>query len=214
MRLARYVAVALAGLMLAPASAIMPAGAQQRCTLARLSPMGMLEHCDDQLRSRVLEMEDLRRILTVEQSGVFYFACPLEDLCGDDPQISGWIVNGRRWQPSPQDEQTIFGIFQAIPAPRGFSRNNPLSIAQPESLCGLFDVTLAGLSGRGVCYRSDDQQASAVVVVVSDATLGFILVFHQQDIDGSVLKEKVLALLPRFKLQVATGDIGIARWLR
>ena len=214
MRLVQYAALALAGLSLVPGSISIPARAQERCTVARLNPLGILEHCDNQLRSRILEMEDLRRILTVEQNGVFYFACPLENLCGDDPQISGWIVNGRRWQPSPQDEQTIFGIFQAIPAARGFARNNPLSIAQPESRCGLFDVTLAGLPGRGVCYRSNDESASAVVVVVSDATLGYILVFHQQDVDGSVLKEKVLALLPRFRIQVANGDIGMARWLR
>jgi hypothetical protein len=214
MRLARYAAIALAGLSLVPAGAAMPAYAQDRCDVARLSPMGILENCHAYIRSRVLEMEDVRRILTVEPSGVFFFACPLENLCGDDPQVSGWIVNGKRWQPTAQDEQTIFGIFQAIPGQRGFARNNPLSIAQPESLCGLFDVTIASLSGRGVCYRSDDQNASAVVVVVSDATLGFILVFHQQGVDGSALKEKVLALLPRFKIQIANGDIGIARWVR
>ena len=75
-------------------------------------------------------------------------------------------------------------------------------------------MTLAGLAGRGVCYRSNDETSSAVVLVVSDATLGYVLIFHQQDVDSAVLKERVLALLPRFRLQVAKGDFGIARWLR
>jgi len=188
--------------------------ATERCSVARLHPMGILEHCDDQIRSRILEMEDIRRFLTIAPGGVFYFACPLESLCDDDPQISGWLVNALRWQPSPQDEETVFGIFKNIPPARGFDRNSTPSIAQPGSECGLFDVTVAGLSGRGVCYRSSDEKSSAVVVVVSDATLGYILVFHQQGIDSAALKEKVLTLLPRFKIQVAKGDFGIARWLR
>ena len=194
----------------------MPAQAQERpCVVARVHPLGVLEQCEQEFRSRTIEMEDIRRFLTIEQNGVFYFACPVEGMCADDPQISGWMINAPRWQQSPHDEETIFNIFRSVPGAGGpWQNNGALSIARPDSRCGLFDLTVAGLSGNGVCYRSDDEASSAVVVVASDAHLGYMLIFHQQDVDSAALKEKVLTLLPRFKIQVARGDFGMAKWFQ
>ena len=48
MRFYRYIGLFLASLPLAAGSVSVPAGAQERCNVARLHPMGVLEHCEDQ----------------------------------------------------------------------------------------------------------------------------------------------------------------------
>ena len=77
-------------------------------------------------------MNDIRHLLTIEPSGKFYFPCPLESLCGDDPQISGWMINAQRWHPSPQDEATVLSIFRMFRSVRVLSAAVPLRSRNPN----------------------------------------------------------------------------------
>ena len=83
-----------------------------------------------------------------------------------------------------------------------------------NSPCEAFDVQIAGISGRAVCYQSAQLGQSAVVVVAAERDVGFILIFLHPHQDWTMLREKVLHLLPRFAVGRASGDAALLGWLR
>ena len=190
------------------------AQAPQRCFVLRLHPGGILEQCDNQLRSLFLELGDVSRQPMIDASGAFTFVCPLEELCPDSPSITGWLIDPRRWNNSDRDQEAIFSIFQQPPRAGGYAPGGLLTPAQPSSTCGMFDIDIAGLPGRGVCYQSEDPKTSAVVIAVASHEIGYLLAFYQRDTDWQALRERVLRIAPRFRITVETGDLGLLKWIR
>jgi hypothetical protein len=84
----------------------------------------------------------------------------------------------------------------------------------PSSACPLFDVSVDGMAGRAVCFDEAKMQGGNVVVVAADNYVGFLLIFYQRDQSANALRDKVLELLPRFKIERATGDVALLRWLK
>jgi hypothetical protein len=189
---------------------------RQPCTVLGLRPDAVLQQCDDKLRSLSIIMKDVSRTMTIDGgSGGFTFVCPVEMMCNGEPVISGWLIDPRRWGKSPQDEDVIFSLVQAPPAVlarRGFS---PVpERTRPKASCDLFDLTIAGLPGKAVCYEAEDQKSSGLFAIVANDEMGFVLTFRSRDLGSQALREKVLTMAPRFQIEVATGDSGLFRWMR
>jgi hypothetical protein len=179
------------------------------CAVLRVHSGSVLLGCGDRLKAYSIAMNDIRRQPGIDPSGTFSFSCPIALLCAEEPRISGWLIEPHRWTDSNRDEAAIFAIFQRAPsAPEGVGS----AIAAQPSDCGLFDVEFAGLSGRGLCYRM--ASAKAVVVAAAGHDVGCLLVFYAEDDDLPVLREKVLTILPRFRMDVDTGDAGLMKWVR
>ncbi len=186
--------------------------AQDACVVLRVRPGSVLEHCGDHLQALTIRMDDIRRQPGVDPSGTFSFTCPIGPLCADEPQITGWMVERHRWTDSGRDEAAIFDIFRRPPgAAAGWIGEMP---EQPDSECGIFDASVAGLPGRAVCYRVESTKANAIVVAAANDEVGCLLVFHRQEGDMQTLREKVLTILPRFRMDVDKGDVGLMKWLR
>jgi hypothetical protein len=196
-----------------PGAACAQADAQPaaECTSLRVRAGSVLLGCGDRLKALSIAMNDIRRQPGVDPSGTFSFSCPIALLCADEPQITGWLIEQHRWTDSSRDEAAIFEIFKRAPsAPQGFDGAG----AAQSSDCGLFDVQFAGLSGRGLCYRVASTQSNAVVVAAASREVGCLLVFYADGGDLQALREKVLTILPRFRMDVDTGDAGLMKWVR
>jgi hypothetical protein len=70
------------------------------------------------------------------------------------------------------------------------------------------------MAGRAVCFDETGVKGSSVFVVATDDRAGFLLAFFQQGMSANTLKEKVAELLPRFKIERATGDAALMKWFK
>jgi hypothetical protein len=69
------------------------------------------------------------------------------------------------------------------------------------------------MRGRGVCLGVTDVKGGNIVVVVAaDDRVGLALSFQQYRSAGE-LRDEVLELMPRFKIERATGD-SVLEWFR
>ena len=189
---------------------------RQPCAVLGLRPDAVLMQCDDKLQSLSLTMNDVSRTMAIDGgTGGFTFTCPVEMMCGGEPTISGWLIDPRRWTSGAKDEETIFSLVQAPPAVvsrRGF--NVVPDRPKPKPSCEMFDLKIADLPGKAVCYEAEDQKSSGLFAVVADSKMGFVLAFRGGNLDSKALREKVLTMTPRFQIEVATGDGGLFRWMR
>jgi len=184
------------------------------CELASTHPAGVLLRCGLQLKSLVLAYEDVRRQRRHDPQGVFHFVCPIEEMCDGQPRISGWMIDHTKWRRSERGDAAIFELLRQPPIIlRGAAR--PVDVASDplKSICGVFDLELAGLSGQGVCYDFGESQSTTIVTVVSNDEIGFVLLFNQRNAELTAFRETVDALLPRFKLERASGDAYLLRWM-
>ncbi len=183
------------------------------CVVIRVQPDAVLERCNDTLRSLSIVMRDIRRQGSVDSTGRVNFTCPVEAMCEGDPLISAWLVDPRTWTRSARDEDAIFALVQTPPVVTARPRTGPEQ-PRPNSTCPIFDVQVAAIPGRGVCYESGDPKSSGLVIVAADADIGFLLFFRHGNMNSQALREKVLTMVPHFQIDVATGDGELFRWMR
>jgi hypothetical protein len=186
-----------------------PAQDGARCRLVKAGGAGFVQQCGDRLHAFGLALSDIKRVPPAgnDPRGWFSFACPVEPLCADEPEIRGAFFNAAGWQKSDKDAQAIWDTVErrSASAIRGEPSNSP---------CEVFDVQIADISGRAVCYHAAEPSRSAVVIVAAENEVGIILVFLQPDKEWPALREKVLGLLPRFSIGRASGDAALLGWLR
>jgi len=140
--------------------------------------------------------------------GRFWFNCPIELMCQNEPTIAGRFVNWAEWQDSTKDERAIYERANALSYPM-----RPLP-PMPPPACAPFDISIAGMAGRAVCFDESGVKGGSVFVVAADDRVAFLLDFFQQGESANMLKGKVLELLPRFKIERATGDAALLKWFR
>jgi hypothetical protein len=209
-RIAALVAAALA-LATLPWSA-RAEQAQPSCEVVQVHDIGLLEDCGDELRSFTLNLSDLKREVRGDVSGRFSYACPLEVMCEGEPTITGFFISPDSWQTGAKDEAAIFQALSSIPL--GANGKKGASGKMPFPVCPISDVTVAGLPGRAVCFDENMMKGGNVVVVAANNEIAFLLVFYRKDKPSSVVRDKMLALLPRFNVERVTGDVRLLRWIR
>ena len=206
MRFATFVGT---GLVAVSVCASAPAQERPKCHLVKAGGAGFVQQCGDRLLAFGLALADIKRIPPVgnDPQGWFGFVCPLEPFCVDEPEIRGAFFNAEGWQKSDKDAQAVWDVVE---------RRSSLGIrGEPSnSPCDAFDVRIAGIPGRAVCYQSVQPLRSAIVVVAAEDDVGFVLLFLQAGRDSGALREKVMGLLPRFSVGRASGDAALLGWLR
>jgi hypothetical protein len=210
----KFAAAVVAGLI--SAFALSDASAQEpACRFVRALGAGFVEDCGKQLNAfRLILLETklgstgVRREVLGDMHGRFSFPCPIEPMCGSEPFISGFFVSAEPWNNSPKDEQAIYQAVRSNPLMRG----GPPPQMPPAS-CPVFDVVIDGMRGRGVCLGvTDVKNANIVVVIAADDRVGFAMSFQQYRSAGE-LRDEVLEMMPRFKIERATGD-AVSEWFR
>jgi hypothetical protein len=210
----KFAAAVVAGLI--SAFALSDASAQEpACRFVRAVGAGFVEDCGKQLNAfRLILLETklgstgVRREVVGDMHGRFSFPCPIEPMCGSEPFISGFFVSAEQWNNSPKDELAIYQAVRSNPLMRG---GPPPQM--PPAACRVFDVVIDGMRGRGVCLGvTDVKNANIVVVIAADDRVGFAMSFQQYR-SASELRDEVLEMMPRFKIERATGD-KVSEWFR
>jgi hypothetical protein len=210
----KFAAAVVAGLI--SAFALSDAFAQEpACQFVRALGAGFVEDCGKQLNAfRLILLETklgsigVRREVLGDMHGRFSFPCPIEPMCGSEPFISGFFVSAEQWNNSPKDEQAIYQAVRSNPLMRG---GPPPQM--PPAACPVFDVVIDGMRGRGVCLGvTDVKNANIVVVIAADDHVGLAMSFQQYR-SASELRDEVLEIMPRFKIERATGD-AVSEWFR
>jgi hypothetical protein len=208
----RFAAAAVA--ILASATLLSDARAQQSiCNVVRAQGAGLLEECGDQLHSFFLVLSDLKREVRGDVHGRFAYACPMELMCEGEPVITGFFISPDGWQTGAKDEAAIFEALRSVPL--GAIGGQPGAAAQmPSVACPIFDVSVGGVAGRAVCFDEAAMKGGNVVVVAADNDVGFLLVFYRRGQSAAALREKVVDEISRFKIERATGDVSLLRWMQ
>jgi hypothetical protein len=210
----KFAAAVVAGLI--SAFALSDASAQEpACRFVRALGAGFVEDCGKQLNAfRLILLETklgstgVRREVLGDMHGRFSFPCPIEPMCGSEPFISGFFVSAEPWNNSPKDEQAIYQAVRSNPLMRG---GPPPQM--PPAACPVFDVVIDGMRGRGVCLGvTEVKNGNIVVVVAADDRVGLAMSFQQYRSAGE-LRDEVLEIMPRFKIERATGD-SVSEWFR
>jgi len=188
----------------------------EACTVLRIQPLGMLVNCGARLRALWLKFEGMSRVARVTSDGSFHFRCVLEVMCTNTVQIDGWMISREDWQESNQDADAIVALLHKTPAvrqPGAPAPAVPIAVGA-KSDCGTFSIQLAGMEGRAACYDSGGSEGSTVAVVVAGAELGFAILFHRSSGDSRDLREEVVSLASRFRLERSEGDVELLKWMR
>jgi hypothetical protein len=197
------------------APGVATAEGREVCDLARAHPAGLLVRCGPQIKSVLLTYDDVRRQMRSDPQGVFHYLCPIEEMCENEPRISGWMIDHARWQGIEHNDASIFELLRQPPIIlRGAAKPVDIAGNPLTSTCGVFEVELAGLPTLAVCYDFGESKSTSIVAVASNHEIGFVVLFNQHNADATALREKVRTLLPRFKLERASGDSDLLRWLQ
>jgi hypothetical protein len=209
MRLALAFAIGLASASFcAPAFADEPA-----CKVIGVLGAALLQQCGDQLHSFALDLADIKREVSNDQEGRFTFDCPIPIMCEGSPSIGGFFIDADKWKTSAKDAQSIGQIMQSLPITvesGGAATEKPAA----ATACDAFDVTIGGANGRGVCYNDAATKTATVAMVFADDDAAFLLNFSQKGIAADKLRDSAVAMLPKFKIERAKGDLGLLRWMR
>ena len=197
----------------APAAAA--AEDREVCDVTRAHPAGLLVKCGAQIKSVVLSYDDIRRQLRSDPQGVFHYVCPIEEMCESEPRISGWMIDHARWQNTEHSDASIFELLRQPPIILRRAAKPLDAAGDPlKSTCGVLELELAGLPAQAVCYDFGESNSTSIVAVAANHEIGFVVLFNQHNVDAAALQEKVRTLLPRFKLERASGDADLLRWLQ
>jgi hypothetical protein len=185
------------------------------CRIVRAEGASFLEQCGNQLRSFSLSLTDIARSADHDIHGRFSFNCPIAPMCAGAPTIGGAFISPENWNRGPKDERAIFDALLQVPR-FAASWSGPVGTALPPPSvgCQIIDVSIGDMPGRAVCYNDDDKKGSSVVVVASDVDVGIVLTFHQREQSAADLRDRMLAIVPQFKVQRAAGDAALIRWVR
>jgi hypothetical protein len=208
MRIAGAVVIGLASVTLcAPAFADEPA-----CKVIGVLGSSLLQQCGDQLHSFGLDLSDMRREVSNDQEGKFSYDCPVSLMCIGSPSIGGFFVDADKWKKSSKDAQTISQIVQSPPmTAEGAGAVTPKPM---QAACDPFDVTIGSASGKGVCFNDSATKTTTVAMILTDDEVSFLLNFSQKDVAADKLKASAVAMLQKFKIERAKGDVGLLRWMR
>jgi hypothetical protein len=209
MRIAGAVAIGLVSVSLGtPAFADEPA-----CKVLGVLGASLLQQCGDQLHSFGLDLADIKREVSNDQEGRFSFDCPISIMCEGSPAIGGFFIDEGAWTKSAKDAQAIGQIVQSPP----ITAENAAAVppgSMPAAACQAFDVSISGTNGKGACFNDAATKTATVAMVFVDDDVGFLLSFSQKDIAADKLKDSAIAMLPKFKIERAKGDVGLLRWMR
>jgi hypothetical protein len=210
MRIAGAVVIGLVSVNLfcTPAFADEPA-----CKLIGVLGASLLDQCGDQLHSFGLDLSDIKREVSNDQEGRFSFGCPVSIMCDGSPAIDGFFVDADKWKNSAKDAQSIDQIMRSAPITTenaGATMQKPMSAAA----CEPFDVAISGIIGKGVCFNDAATKTAIVAMVFVDDDVGLLLNFSQKGVAADKLRDSAIAMLPKFKIERAKGDVGLLRWMR
>ncbi len=183
------------------------------CKLIGVLGASLLEQCGDQLHSFGLDLSDIKREVSNDQEGRFSFDCPIALMCEGSPAIGGFYIDTDKWKNSGKDAQAIGQIMQSPP----MTAENAAAISpkpMPAAACQAFDVAISGVSGKGACFNDAATKTTTVAMVFVDNDVGFLLNFSQKDIAADKLRDNAVAVLPKFNIERAKGDVGLLRWMR
>ena len=176
------------------------------CEVVEAGGPRFIENCGNQLHAFSLSISE--RSEKHDMHGHFYFVCPDESMCAGEPSISGHFILPDIWLKSAKDERVIYQLMLFAPPGGGWGDRAP---PMPSTVCSPFDVTIGWMAGRMVCFEEAGNMF--VVLVASDDHVGFLLSFFAAHKTTGDLRDKVLEMLPRFKVERATGDAAL-KWLR
>ena len=183
----------------------------KECQFVRRERSGFVEACGTQLRAFFVDAGAKRKpVLGLE--GLFSFECPIDQMCVDEPRISGGFIDPKVWFDSAKDERAIYQTLMSLPFGNGWRASDGRPV--PDLACSPFDVSVDGLSGRAVCFEGADLKGAAVVLVAADGQMGFVLNFCQPGQTSAALREKAIELIARFKIERATGDVALLKWFK
>lgn len=186
------------------------AEAAQACRTIKAHEASLLVQCGTQLHSFSLSLLDATKTVGRDLHGRFLFDCPIPEFCSSDPTIGGFFFSPTNWNNSRKDERAIFETLQQAPLARMDGRPpEPMPAA-----CPVFDVLIGSMKAHAVCYSWPETKASAVVIIASDEQFGIVLSFYRDNQGASELREKVMAVLPKFKVERAVGDAALLRWMK
>jgi hypothetical protein len=213
MKIAGAVVIGLVSATLCTPALGTPALAEEpACKLIGVLGSSLLQQCGDQLHSFGLDLSDMRREVSNDQEGRFSFDCPVSLMCTGSPSIGGFFIDADKWKKGAKDAQAIGQILQSPPMTAeaaGAVTPKPMQAA-----CEPFDVTISGTTGKGVCFNDAAKNTAAVAMVFADDDVGFLLNFSQPGIAPDKLRDSVVAMLAKFKIERAKGDVGLLRWMR
>jgi hypothetical protein len=172
-------AVLLLVASLAPAHA--ERAQMEPCKVLRMDGAAILQQCGRELRSFALSMDGTERTAIKEHTNKFRFSCR-PGFCQGEPDITGRFIDPRAWTRSKQDEAAIFDILASEAGWKMLgSEQHFRSVFKPS--CELSHVTLAGLPGQMICYKTEPATAgsSTIVMVVADSDVGLMVTFHGSD---------------------------------
>jgi hypothetical protein len=178
---------------------------ESSCNVVKGYNTSYLALCGDRLRSFSLRLWDARRPIEGLGYAPFQFKCGLPPMCDGEPDIYGWFIDGRAWRNTKQDEPAVLELLQ-----RGLA----LPAFRPTPVCDVFDVKVADLAARAVCYYIPEAGFSVIVVVAAEEEAGFVLMFQDRTQDWATLRDNALEKLPRFEFLRASGDPALLRWLQ
>jgi hypothetical protein len=187
---------------------------EERCKVLRADGAAILQQCGRELRSFALSMDGTERTPIKEHTNKFRFSCR-PGFCQGEPDITGRFIDPKTWARSKQDEASIFDILAAEAGWKLLgSEQHFRGVFKPS--CELSHVTLAGMPGQMICYKTEPAAApgsSIVVMVVADADIGLMVTFHGSD-PKDVLDFAVSSLRV-FSSERGRGDaVLFERWFR
>jgi hypothetical protein len=178
------------------------------CRPVRMVGAAVLKQCADQIRSMTLSLHDIKRTPGADPAGRFFYLCPIQHMCEDEPDVWGWFIDEAGWRSGTRDEAAMRELLRHAPGLGAIAED----FAKPA--CTISTIEIAGLEGRAVCFELAPGNVHAVVAVVAGEDIGFALVFAQRSVGWELLREKVSVITPKFVLQRAVGDASLMKWLR
>jgi hypothetical protein len=183
------------------------------CKVLRANGAAILQQCGRELRSFALSMNGTERTAAWEHTNKFRFSCR-PGFCQGEPDITGWFIDPLAWTRSKQDEASIFDILASEAGWKLLKSEQYFrSVFKPS--CELSHVTLAGLPGQMICYKTEPAGAvsSMVVMMVADAEIGLLVQF--QGSDPKDVLDFAVSSLRVFDLGRARGDAALfERWFK
>jgi hypothetical protein len=183
------------------------------CKVLRADGAAILQQCGRELRSFALSMTGTERTAVKEHTNKFRFSCR-PGFCQGEPDITGRFIDPRAWTRSKQDESTIFDILASEAGWKMLgSEQHFRGVFKPS--CELSHVTLAGMPGQMICYKTEPAAAgsSIVVMVVADADVGLMVTFQGSDLKDVL--DFAVSSLRVFGAERGRGDAGLfERWFR
>ena len=178
---------------------------EAECRVISAHGASMLQRCGDSLNSFSLQL--VKREAANDFHGRIAFSCPIEPMCAGEPTIGGFFISSAKWHNSAKDEQSILETMRSFPMA---SATWPM----PPVTCPPFDVSIGDMTGRGICLSFPETNAAGIVMVVADDHVGLFLHFYGQGNSADKLRGEVDELLSRSKVERATGDVGLLRWIQ